>query len=346
MLDLIHRWTDGVLGLVLAVLGLTGAVLIHKEDWIGLPHASDAKVSDPLALARLTDRLLRHAQPGDSIVYASDRFGLVHVRSGEGGSYVTQAGETVARWESQWERPELWLFDLHHRLFAGEVGEWISGLAGLAAMFFVISGSILWWRTRRTFRFRLLPKRMTGPGIRMHHRDLGIVFAPLLLLAAATGAMMIFRPVAGLLLSPFGPASAIEADLKPPNFEAGGLSAGVDWGSMVVTAHRAFPDAELRILTLPKERGDPVTIRMRRAAEWLPNGRTMLWFDPADGKLLATRDGLAMANATKAFNALYPLHAAKVGGMPYRLAMTAVGLALFLLGVLAVWSFWFRPRRG
>ncbi|MFX6803769.1 PepSY-associated TM helix domain-containing protein, partial [Acinetobacter baumannii] len=85
------------------------------------------------------------------------------------------------------ERPELFLFDLHHHLLAGETGEIVAASAGLCGLFFVISGAILWWRTRRTFEFRLIPRRLSRPAILRHHRDLGIVFAPLLALVMFTG---------------------------------------------------------------------------------------------------------------------------------------------------------------
>src|SRR3546814_19751884 len=95
-----------------------------------------------------------------------DGFGLHQVRFGEGaGLYADQSGEIAARWASQWERPELWLFDFHHHLFAGDSGEWVIGIAGLRGLFFVISGVILWWRTRSTFRLRLWPRRMSRPAI-------------------------------------------------------------------------------------------------------------------------------------------------------------------------------------
>lgn len=85
---------------------------------------------------------------------------------------------------------------------------------------------------------------------------------------------------------------------------------------------------------------------MKRAAEWLPNGRSTLWFDGADGRLLFAHDALAMQAGAQAFNASYPLHAARVGGLGYRLLMAVSGLAMALLGSLAVWTFWFRrPRR-
>jgi surface polysaccharide O-acyltransferase-like enzyme len=60
-------------------------------------------------------------------------------------------------------------------------------------LFFVISGVILWWRTRRTFQLRLWPKRMSRPSIVMRHRDLGVIAAPLLLISIVTGTMMTDR---------------------------------------------------------------------------------------------------------------------------------------------------------
>lgn len=343
-LDLLHRWSGGVLGLVLAVLGFTGAILVHKEEWIGLPHAGDTRVTDPVQLGHLASRLLSGAKGGESLVLAGDRFGLVQLRDGAAGLYATQTGDTVARWSSLWERPELWLFDLHHHFLAGEAGDVVVGIAGLAAIAFVITGTILWWRTRRTFRLRLWPVRLTAPAIRMHHRDLGVLAAPLLLLVALTGTMMVFRPVAAAVLAPLSAPSAIEADLKAPRFKAGRLAPDLDWQAIVRDAQRTFPDAELRIIAAPKKVGDPVTVRLKQPAEWLPNGRTMVWFDPADGRLLASRDALAMQPGTQVFNMAYPVHAGKVGGIAYRLALTALGIALVLLGSLAVWSFWFRRR--
>ena len=194
LLDTLHRWTGGLIGLVLALLGLSGTILVHKEEWIGLPHAGDAQVTDLATVAATTEKLM--AMPGDpqGIIYASQRLGLHQMRFEEGaGLYASQSGEVVARWASQWERPEIWLFDFHHHLFTGDAGEWVIGIAGLAGLFFVISGVILWWRTRKTFKLRLWPKRMTRPAIVMQHRDLGVVVAPLLLLSVVTGTMMIFR---------------------------------------------------------------------------------------------------------------------------------------------------------
>lgn len=346
LLDTLHRWTGGLIGLVLALLGLSGAILLHEEDWIGVPHAGDPLRSDLSTVAAATERLM--ALPGDpqGIVYASPRLGLHQLRLGEGaGLYADQSGQIVTRWASQWERPELWIFDFHHHLFTGDTGEWVAGISGLCALFFIVSGAILWWRTRRTFAFRLWPKRMSRPAIVTQHRDLGIVMAPLLLLSVVTGTMMLFRPFAMLVVAPFGSVAATERALEPAKFRGGPLAADPDWTAMLTTARRRFPDADFRTLSLPRKDGDAISLRMKQPGEWLPNGRTTLWFDAATGKLLGARDAMAMPAGAKAFNMAFPLHAAKVGGLPYRLLMTLSGLAMAMLGSFAVWTFWFkRPK--
>jgi uncharacterized iron-regulated membrane protein len=351
IVDLIHRWTGGSIGLVLAILGLTGALLVYRDIWVVLPHSGDPLVRDPALIAQATERMLAGPAKIDSIVYANERFGLNQLRlKGDAGAYADQAGAIVTQWASQWHRPELWLFDLHHHLFTGDVGETIVGIAGLCALLFTVTGAILWWRTRRTFKPRLLPRRLSRPAILMHHRDLGIIVAPLIILSALTGTMMIFRPVATTLLAPFSAPSEVIAALAAPKVKSAPLAEHPDWGAIVKAAHARFPDATIRILALPRKPGAPITIRMKRAGEWLPNGRSTLYFDAGDGHLLAAKDALAMPLGAQIFNAAYPVHAAKVGGLAWRLVMTCSGLALALLGSLTVWTFWFRrpparPRR-
>jgi len=330
-------------GLVLALLGLSGALLVHRDVLVMLPHAGDAQVTDTARIAATVERIMADPQTRpESVVLASDGFGLHRLSyKGGAGAYTDQAGDIVTRWQSQWERPELWLFDFHHHLFTGKTGATVGGIAALCGLFFVVSGAILWWRTRRTFEFRLWPRRMTRPAITRQHRDLGIVMAPLLLLSLYTGAAMAFRPVAALVLGPSAPAVIVQA-LKPPPPRDARLADRLDWTAMIGTARRHFPDAEIRILGLPRKDSGLITLRMRQSGEWLPNGRTTLYFAADTGQLVEARDALKLPPQARGFNLFYPLHAAKVGGLPYRLAMTASGLAMALLGSLAVWTFWFR----
>lgn len=341
-LDLLHRWTGGLFGLLLAVLGLSGAILVHKTAWIDLPHVGDAQVQEVGVLAGAVSRLT--SDPGtvpQSILFAARDFGLHRLRhGGQAGAYADQTGAIVAAWDSKWGRPELWLFDLHHYLLAGDTGATAAGVLALVGIGFVVSGAILWWRLRRTFRFRLWPRRMSRGAILRHHRDLGIVVAPILLLSMLTGAMLTLKPVATLLLSPWSSAAEMRAGTAKPDVTGGRLARDFDWAAMFGEAQRRFPTAEFRSLALPREPGDLIVLRMKQPEEWLPNGRTMLWFAPESGRLVAARDALTLPTGLRLFNMVYPLHAASVGGIAYKLTMTLTGLALTLLGTLAVWTFW------
>jgi uncharacterized iron-regulated membrane protein len=156
----------------------------------------------------------------------------------------------------------------------------------------------------------------------------------------------VFRPIADVLFTPFSPRGTITASLERPQNEGGPLAASFNWSAILRTVSDAYPDAQLRGVSIPRREGQLIRVRVRQPEEWLPNGRTIFWFDPADGRLVESRDALSLPLATRAYNLVYPLHASKVGGFIYKAVMTATGLTLTLLGSLAVYAFWgFRARR-
>lgn len=349
-LDRIHRWTGGFVGLLLAALGLSGTLLLYEDAWLRatVPHADEPLVVDAAPVSDGLERLLTLESPQlTSVIFPTDSLGLFKLTfAGGAGAYADQSGTIVARWTSTWQRLELWMFDLHHYLLMGETGAIVGGVLALIGMGFVITGLLLWWRTRKTFALRLLPVRFSRLQIVRHHRDIGAVTAPILSIALLTGAMLTLRPVADLLLSPLSPGTIAES-LAPPQVKGGSTAAPLDWRTMLQTVRTMYPDAELRTISIPAREGQLVRIRVRQPDEWLPNGRTVFWFDPADGRLIEARDAHALPLATRAFNIIYPLHASTVGGIVYLAAMTAAGLALTLLGTLAIFGFWsFQARRA
>lgn len=348
ILRLAHRWAGGVVGLVLAILGLSGAMLVHKDDWLRIttPHAADAQMQDTATLAAAVQRIFEDPDRPRSIVFASERLGLHRLSyvDKERGAYADQSGQIVAQWSSKWERPEIWLFDLHHYLLVGDTGKFIAGTLGLAGLAFVITGVILWWPTRRLFTFSLWPAKMSRAAVVRQHRDLGVVVAPLLFVSLLTGVAMTLPKVEELMLAPFSSAAEMEASQGAPKTKGGPLAADIDWRKLLDATRAQYPDAEIRSIGLPAKPGALISVRLRQQAEWLPNGRTMFWFDPATGQPVATRNAQTLPTGLRVANLEYPIHAAKVGGLPYRLVMTLSGLALALLGSLAVYTFWANPK--
>lgn len=334
-LSFLHRWSGGLIGLLLAVLGLSGAILVWESEWISLPGAHDPVVERIDTLSAIAEREV--ARGATRITFASPEIGLHLVTRDSGaGGYIAQDGTMVASWSSQWQRPELWIFDLHHHLFAGHNGELVAGWAGIFGLLFVISGSILWWRSRRSWQPRLLPRRFQPGPIVSHHRDLGIIVAPLLLLSFLTGTGMVFKEAAAAVLSPFG---KIEARAKPTEVEQAKGPARI--ATMLAEARARFPDAALRRLNAPTKPGQPWSVRMRQPFEWSAGGRTNLMFD-GSGRLIKIDDPAGSSRAAWIYEKFLPVHSARVGGIAWRLVMTLSGLGLTILGLLATWSFWFR----
>jgi len=339
-LSLIHRWLGGLVGLGLALLGLSGAILLWKPWWVGVAQVPRAATGpDMLAMVRAAEAL-----GATHITLPSADFGVATAGLPDGaGAYLAHDGRVLARWASVWDRPETLLFDFHHHLLMGHSGEIISGWLGLAATLFVLTGLILWWPTRRTFQWRALPARLTRPAIIRHHRDIGVVLALPILLSVITGALMVLKPLADAVLAPLSPAAAVAAWQAPPPVPAS--SSTPDWPLLLAQAQRRIPDGDARIIVWPKAPGGSVQIRFRRPAEWHPNGRTTLWL-AGDGRVLMVRDAPAAPLALRAQNALYPLHAARLAGsglaVPLRILLTLSGLGLALLGSFTIVTFWNR----
>jgi uncharacterized iron-regulated membrane protein len=338
LLSLLHRWVGALAGVLLALLGVSGALLVWRDQWTFVPRSGDAPLSDTAALTRVLEALVQGAKPVDRITFAGDGLGVHQVIFADGsGAYLSQGGEVTARWAASWQRPEMWLFDLHHSLLLGDTGETANGIAGLIGLFFVVSGVVLWWRMRARFRPRLWPAKMTSGSIVHHHRDMGVLTAPLLFLSLLTGALMALPAVERFALSPLGHEERPHVPKVRLTARSGGHP---DFARMFALANMRFPAAEPRRLQWPRKPGAPITLRLQQSFEWTPNGRTFLYFDPATMAVLGEADPARAGPHATLREKLYPVHAAKVGGMVWKVLITASGIALAMLGSLAVYGFW------
>lgn len=340
----LHRWTGAVFGLLLSLLGISGALLIWKYQWVrwtvegaSLPAAAEVE-----GLAQIVEKALADSSAAvNSVLFGDTDMGVNLVSTGsQSGFYSDHVGNIVTSWTSRFERPELWLFDLHHDLFLGEAGTWLGGFLGLLGLLFTISGVTLWWRTRRRFSLSLWPASFARRDLARHHRNLGVLLSPLLFVVMLTGLMMTWKPVNMWLLSSFTPINEMKAAVAPPKIAGGGFDS-IDWKGIIGRAHKQFPEATIRVIRVPQKQGDLIGMRMKQPGEWLPNGRTLLWFDPQNGHLIDSRNALEFPTGVQVSNMVYPLHAAKVGGIVYELLMTLLGLIVTLLGGLVVYRFWF-----
>src|SRR3546814_14314349 len=93
LLDTLHRWTGGLIGLLLALMGLSGTILLYEHLWIGVPGAGDPLRGDLAPVAATPERLM--APTGaQGLLYAVARVGLPPLRFNEGaGDRARQKSE-------------------------------------------------------------------------------------------------------------------------------------------------------------------------------------------------------------------------------------------------------------
>jgi uncharacterized iron-regulated membrane protein len=123
--------------------------------------------------------------------------------------------------------------------------------------------------------------------------------------------------------------------MAPPAASAG----EVDWTRALAAAQARFPHAELRMASLPAAPGKPAVVRLRQPQEWHANGRTIVYIDPGSSSVLAVDDALAKPPQARLYNAFWPIHASKVGGLAWKVLTFVSGVALAALAAYGAESY-------
>lgn len=323
----LHAWIGLGLCLLLAALALSGAALVFKPEIRALTAPAARVATPPLDAAALAVVMTRaQADAGESklrsVIFANREVALHEATYADGGgAWLGAHGETAGKWGENGRVFDL-IFDLHHHLFAGETGTLITGWVGVAALLMVISGVILWWPARRSFSGSVVPTRPGRAGWLAAHRDLAIMAAPIVALSLFTGAPVALQALSRVVLNAPAP--------KAPKAKTFGP---IDWTSALTTAQAEFPTAAIRIASAPAKKGAPIVVRLKQAAEWHSNGRTIVYLEPTTAKVLGVRDALAESPGGRFYNGLWPIHAAKVGGWAWKFMIFLSGLSLAALSL-------------
>lgn len=341
-LRLLHAWTGAVLAMILVIIGLTGALLVFRADFVRLtvPEARAQVPASPEALGKAADSL-EHVLHGDLryVVFASERLGVHQAMfTQDRYAYADQNGEVIAAWRGA-GRPEAFVYELHHFLLLGEAGMKVVGWSGNVAVLLAIIGLIIWAPVWRAFSPKLWPTAPRRSELLRTHRNLGVVFALPAMLFCLTGSGLIFYQTTHSLLARIMPGPAPE-EFFPPS-DAG----AIDWPTALAGAQAMFPEATIRAAVWPAGPWDAARVRLRQPGEWRADGATEVLIDPATSRVQGVINPRALGTGERVNAALLPLHTAAVGGRLYDAAAFLSGLALAALGFFGLWSFLLKPRR-
>lgn len=324
-----HAWVGAFLALFLALMAASGTALVWRDDYSrwAVPEAArpvpersatDLALATDRARGRYADRLLM-------VQFASDRIGVDQFHLIDGGAYADpMSGAVVEEWGRN-ERLSDLLFEFHHRVLSGKAGETVIGVAGLFTAVLIAAGVYLWWPYARLFKPMALPRRLTRSALVTTHRDLGLIVAAPVLLLSLTGATMIFHnSTKQLLLS-------LTQETAPRSVVTHAMPGRIDWNRALRSVEARFPAAKVRSVSWPKTSGEPAVVRLRQPGELAPQGRSMIAIDPATGRFISVTDAVRQPSALRIYDSFYPLHAGKVGGLSYQIALSLVGASFFAL---------------
>lgn len=339
MLARLHAWTGLLLALPLLALASSGMVLLFKDplllpaEWrqAGLSQAAaDAELGRLLGLPAL--RNVESVAPAR----AGRGFHYVTARDGSTGWWPIGASAPLPPAQVPWRlRLEPLLVGFHEKLLLGEPGDLLIKFTGPLASLLAIVGLVLWWPMRRGWRWRDLPVRQVGrPQLLRAHLALGAIAGLMMLLHAATGAMLANNPAIRSWIKPLvDPRSAT----WPETAGDRGFAAG-DPRAALVVLRRLHPSGPVTLATPSGADGATWTFKLRLPGEAHPNGRSSVVVDLAAGQVVGQRDARLAGLPGTYDDILYPLHLGSLlgGWQRWLWLASAVALArLLLLGTLA-----------
>ena len=348
-----HRWLGLVAGLLLVVIGLSGSALVFRQEIDEalnpeLLRVTPASTRVPMQQVMEAARRAFPDEAPSRIRMPRTPEGVVELWLGRAPSryvYVDPYRGTLLGARRPTEFLTGWLFHLHTKLLAGDAGERVVGAGALVLAALSVTGLVLWRPRRRSKREARVAIAVRAGRTRSAydlHRAVGFYSSALLLIAALTGAALVFSEAfeGGIYrLTRTPPKPAIPLAISPPDRPSLLLD------SLLSIAERAQPGGMISYIYLADAPTAAFRVRKRLAPEIHPNGRSYVALDPRTGAVLDVVDGGRAPVGAQVYNALYPLHIGIGGGTAMRVLVLVVGLAPALLGVTGALQWWRRSAR-
>jgi uncharacterized iron-regulated membrane protein len=347
----LHRWTGLAVGILFLIQGLTGSTLVFRDEIERVIHPSTVVVEGPtrVPVQTLID-VVHAAHPTETITRVefprwSDSAALVKLTAHDGtlrqvsvdpfrGTIVRDG--TLSAW------PIELLFQIHYTLLAGDTGETIIGIEGLALLFMALTGPIVWWPGLKRLKngFRVLWRGNSDRRWRTLHRAWGAGAAILLLTSATTGVLMVWKDQVRSTLQTFSTITA-----KPsPKVAAQPGRAMLPVDRMIARARAEYGATPLRQLRF-SSKGRVVAIFLDSDLTVRPDGAKQVYYNAYTGADLGHYVSGALPASSEVVDWLYTVHTGLFGGIVTRVLFELSALSLVGLTATGLWLWYARRSR-
>ncbi len=351
----VHLWTGLIVGLYIIVVGLTGSILVFKDELAAISYprlmrAAKVDESQWPSLAVVIENA-RAAHPKFALVsaYEPGVFGDTFLAYMEGPAeqwlYVfadPADGHILGSFDlkSSWL---FWVVDLHVRLLAGQVGFIVNGIGAGFLVLLCLTGLILWWpgirHWKRAFKvdFNRKWKRINFD----LHSAVGFWILALIFLWAMSGVYFVWPKQVEAFIGKFSSvADGVEPEVKVSPAVPGRSAALTE---LLAQAQAASPRSQLAGIVLPQDAKSPIKVFMGRRTRQDFSLMDHVYFDPSTGKQVAIwHSGRNSTLGSMLVYWLGPLHFGVYWGWGVKVLWAALGLSLPLLTVTGALMYWNR----
>lgn len=333
----VHLWAGLCAGLFLAVMALTGTVLMFRPE-LDARWNADALTVPPAAGRQPLDVIVdagQRAHPDgriDLVRVYSDPDASVQIEfTDNAASFVDPHTAAVVAVGHKYSDFLFWVEQVHRYLALGPAGAWVTGTCAVACAILVLTGLYLWippaWRALR--QGLRLNRRLTGRAWHFNlHKVLGFYAGAFILFSALTGApdaldwAKQLEYAATHSAPPRAPKSRPPAGVRPPR---------ATWQSLYGRLQAIAPDAHETVIHNPEGPRDAVASYFVRRGAPQPDARSVVYFDAYSGAVLRYLPYEASSRGYRMYFWGLCLHQGLVGGLAWRLALLGGALTLPLL---------------
>ncbi len=345
-----HLWLGLTAGVIGALIGVTGSILVYDHDLDRLLNpqrygVSGPEVSLPFSgyAQRAAEALEGRAHP-TGIRLPDGEVGpvMVFARSGAGPFQRVYLDPPTGRvLDSVSGRDYLgWLHSFHESLTLREYsGREIVGVVGIALLISSLSGIYLWWPGRGAWRHGLRFRRGFTLSRNLHY-TLGFWGALVLAMLSFTGVFLAFPDAGRKAVAVFGSVSSSPRGIQAP--ESSGALIGPD--EAVKIAKGLYPGANVIGLGLPAGPRGAYRVNLREPGDASPRSGTVMFIDPRSRAILHRADRASRTAGDGFILWQRILHEGSAFGVPGRFVTFLGGLLPPLLMVTGL-MMWLRKRR-
>jgi uncharacterized iron-regulated membrane protein len=343
-LRVLHRWLGLLLAVIVCAVAASGGLLLLRDPYYRVvyptlqhPITSETAAGRAEILTRLESRW--HTEGIRLVKFPRPGVNAFQVWLGDGSEAFVdpQTGALIDRWHWS-DRLPAFLFELHAHLLAEPNGTVVNGFAALLVVFMGLTGIVLWWPGRRAaFRLRGAIPRKSTPGelLRSHAAVGALGLLPILAFAGTGAAIVFYEPTARVMSALLDTRAPEEPSARVTPREAPGRP----WAEILAALDGTFPEGETVFYYPGTSTNARLMFRKRLPGEWHPNGRSYVLVDPYTAGVVQAIDARMQGAGTRIMHAMYPVHAAKVGGLTMVASGAFAALALTWLASGGAWSY-------